>query len=186
MSNRKQGIRPETIEKGFNYFIELNNHLNNNDGSLMTRDNVRIAKKHNTSFYLIGLATRLGFYENYQLGKYRNLKAVEKSDVKTMVETYNTERAKAKAKHKHNDAVVTKLSKPTKRYKPSGFKGYITATEKYFVVNQAGEIMCKPMGIRRAKVIAQKNAESNIGKNFYLAEVKQVVGMEYIATTKDI
>lgn len=179
MKTKKQnGAKQATIQKAYDYFLAINNHLEINNGQLTTEDNLRIAKKYYTASYLIYHATNKGFYQRTANGVYKLIKVITNDDVKLLINDINKTRMTYKP---HNGKEIT-----SKKHKPRNFTEGLTKLEKFFVVNQSGEIHCKPTGIRNASAIALKNAKNDPGKRFFICEISKTVEMEYVPTVKEI
>jgi|LakMenE01Jun11ns_1017448.scaffolds.fasta_scaffold9748999_2 hypothetical protein len=178
---KTSSVREETIQKAVAYFRAVNQHLNENNCRILVSDNKKIAKQHNSSEYLIYYATKCGYFQNLGRALYKRIKDITYADVEAMIVTYNEARKKTRDESKRT-ALKTNSKKS---YKPRGFS-LKSAQEKYFVVNHLGEVVCKPIGIRKAKVIAQKHANENPGKHIYICAIEYCVAMDYVATFKSI
>ena len=175
-----KGVRPVTIEKAINYFKDVDYHLSVNNNEMSHKDNLKLSHKHNTSFYLLYYAHKKGYYQRVNDGIYIKIKELTFEDVKNLIEYINMNRSKAKATSKTN------VSSNKTTYKPSGFKTGVNNEDKFFIVNQSGQIISRPMSVKRAKIIAQRHSENNLGKNFYVCQVILVTGMKYVSTLKEI
>lgn len=183
MTTQKEtkSVRKETVQKALAYFRAVNQHLNENNCRILVSDNKKIAKQHKTAEYLIYHATKCGYFQNLGRALYKRIKDITYADVEAMIISYNQNRKKIRDENKP----TAPKSNSKKSYKPRGFT-IKSAHEKYFVVNQLGEVVCKPIGIRKAKVIAQKHANENPGKHIYICAIEYCVAMDYVATFKSI
>lgn len=186
------GVRQETIQKSLSYFNDLSKYLQENSGKITVFDNNRMAKKNHVSNYLLYQAVGLGYIQKIERGVYKKIKDIDSQDVKKIVETYNkttNSRLHSKSNTSKSTTVKDKKTKKVynqKVYKPKGFASLINQTDKYFVVNHRGLPLTRPMGIRRAKALAETYAKKNIENKFYIAEIKIGVSMKYVASTQTI
>ena len=185
-------VRSETIGKGLNYFNDLSNHLEQNSGKLLTGDNLQIAKRNKVANHLIYYATNLGYIQKIERGVYKKIKNINAEDVQKIIDTYNRKRNHVsdskpitnKVSKAHKTTKVSHVKEKT--YKPKSFSSLLNQTEKYFVVDHRGLPLTKPMGIKRAKALAENYAKKNYGGSFYVAEVKFGVSMKYVTSTYNL